>query len=45
MGHMTFCFLLLADYSALRESSRDIINYVVDGQHEEPCNSRQPQNN
>jgi len=44
MGHMTFCFLFPADYLALREFSRDITDYVVDGQHE-PCNSGQPHNN
>jgi hypothetical protein len=30
MGHMTFCFLLPADYSALREFSRDICDYVLE---------------
>lgn len=41
MGHVTFCFLLPAHYSGLREFNRDINDYVVDGQHE-PCDSGQP---
>jgi hypothetical protein len=44
MGHMNFCFLLPADYLALREFNRDINDYVVDGQHEH-TNSGEPHSN